>query len=169
MAKKKSHSGQFKKGGGRVGKGGGGGGTTTVVVAAAARPPVKRATRKVTHHKKTRKHHKRHSGSSAGVTIPKIGAAALLLASAAGTNNGPLGATVYDLVQKVPGAKTFGGAATAGLLLGGLHHFTKFGGGLRPYMRAAGIVGVVAAALKLGEAGMQFKWLGDPSPFDADV
>lgn len=169
MAKAKAkHSGQFKKGGGRVG-----GGTTVVVAAApAARAPAKRksAKRSVTHkvhHGKRKKHHRR-GGGDGGMSIIKIGATALALSSIAGTNSGPLGAKVYDLVQKVPGAKTFGGAATAGLVLGGIHKFTRFGGGLRPYMRIAGIVGVIAAGLKVGEAGTSFKWLGGDSPFDME-
>lgn len=168
---KKKHAGMFAKGGGRVGGGSsGGGGTKVVVVAPAAPAPAKRKSAhkggkvaKKTAKKGKRRHH-RVEGS---LSLAKIGGTALALASVAGTNTGPLGAKVYDLVQKIPGAKTFGGAATAGLMIGGVHHFTKFGGKFRPWMRAAGIVGVVAAAIKIGEAGMQFKWLGDPdSPFD---
>lgn len=172
MAKKK-HAGMFKKGGGRVGGGVGvsrGGGSTTVVVAPAPqRAPAKRKAAKhpAKHGKSKKRHGRRHGSSSGGLTAAKIGGTALVLASVAGTNTGPLGAKVYDLVQKVPGAKTFGGAATAGLIVGGVHHFTRFGGRFRPLMRAAGVVGLVLAAAKLGEAGTNFKWLGDAtSPFD---
>ena len=85
----------------------------------------------------------------------------IVLANVAGTNSGPLGSTVYDLVQKIPGSKTFGGAATAGLVLGGIYKYTKIGGRLRPLMACAGLIGLVAVGLKVGEQGTGFKWLGD--------
>ena len=98
------------------------------------------------------------------MTWKKAAIAAVVLSNVAGTNSGLLGAKVYDLVQKIPGAKTFGGAATAGLALGAIEKYAHIGGRLKPYMRAAGLVGVVLAAAKVGEAGTKFAWLGDAGP-----
>jgi hypothetical protein len=162
-----ARKGQFKKGGGRVGgmpsRISGGRGNDVIVVNAPASPrKTKRKSVSVKRKGGGKRKGKRRGGSTArGITLGKVVGSALVLASVAGTNNGPLGSKVYDLVQKVPGAKTFGGAATAGLIAGGLYKFTKFGGRFRPWMAAAGLVGAIAAGLKLGEQGTSFKWLGD--------
>jgi len=165
-----ARKGQFKKGGGRVG-----GATrtrsksrrtTAIVVVPSQRRPTHRRKHAV-HHKA--KHRRRHGGSGGGVTVGKLAGAALVLANVAGTNNGPLGDKVYNLVQKIPGTKTFGGAATAGLVLGGVGKFTGFGGRFRPWLRAAGWVGVIAAFLKLGEQGTAFKWVGDDDVMDVET
>lgn len=169
-----ARKGQFKKGGGRVGMpsriSGGRGNDVIVVNAPAAQRKTKRKASSVKRRGGKRKG-KRRAGATAtrGITLGKVVGSAIVLASAAGTNNGPLGAKVYDLVQKVPGAKTFGGAATAGLIAGGLYKFTKIGGRFRPWMAAAGLVGVIAAGLKLGEQGTSFKWLGDGGDDMMDV
>lgn len=164
-----ARKGQFKKGGGRHG-----GATATkrrrssssraLVVVAPSAPARRQAKRRrsTAHHITAHKPRARRRGGG-GHSLPSIGkvaGAALVLSSVAGTNNGPAGAKIYDLVQKLPGAKTFGGAATAGLYIGGLHRFTRIGGRFRPLMAAAGLVGVVAALLKVGEAGTSFKFLG---------
>jgi hypothetical protein len=161
-----ARKGQFKKGGGRVGGGSSSrkrsrSRATTAIVIAGPRAPARRhRSHAITHHKKGRRRGARRGGHG-GVTPAKLLVSSIVLASAAGTNNGPLGDKIYNLVQKVPGAKTFGGAATAGLLCGGLYKFTKIGGRLRPWLAAAGVVGIVGAALKVGEQGTNFKWLGD--------
>ena len=169
-----ARKGQFKKGGGRVGDGrtrshsrSKSRRTTAIVVV----PPAGRAThrRRRAHHHKATTHRRRHSGGSGGLTIGKIAGTALVLANVAGTNNGPLGDKVYNLVQKIPGTKTFGGAATAGLTLGAIGKFTGFGGRFRPWLRAAGWVGVIAAFLKLGEQGTAFKWVGDDDVMDVEA
>lgn len=157
MAKK----GQFKKGGGRHSGG------AMVVVERVARKQTKRKRRvgigtsasgrsfEVKPKKRRRAH------ASHGISLTKAVGTALVLGNVAGKNNGVLGPTVYDLVQKVPGAKTIGGTAAAGLIIGGVWKFTKIGGRLRPLMACAGLVGAVAAALKLAEVGSDIKWLGD--------
>jgi len=166
-----ARKGQFKKGGGRVG-----GATrtrsksrrtTAIVVVPSQRRPTHRRKHAVHHKAKHRRRH--HGGSGGGVTVGKLAGAALVLANVAGTNNGPLGDKVYNLVQKIPGTKTFGGAATAGLVLGGVGKFTGFGGRFRPWLRAAGWVGVIAAFLKLGEQGTAFKWVGDDDVMDVET
>jgi len=171
-----ARKGQFKKGGGRVGDGrtrshsrSKSRRTTAIVVV----PPAGRAThrrRRATHpHHKATTHRRRRGSGSGGVTVAKLAGTALVLANVAGTNSGPLGSKVYDLVQKIPGTKTFGGAATAGLTLGAIGKFTGFGGRLRPWLRAAGWVGVIAAFLKLGEQGTAFKWVGDDDVMDVEA
>src|SRR4029079_10606178 len=111
----------------------------------------------------------RRAWGRGGVTIPKLVGTTLVLANVCGTNNGPLGDKVYNLVQKIPGAKTFGGAATAGLAAGAIYKFTRMGGRFRPYLACAGLIGVIGAALKIGEQGTAFKWLGDTNDQVMDV
>lgn len=165
-----ARKGQFKKGGGRHGGGStrtrkrSSGSTSLVVV--APRAPARRHTSHPAkrHHKGRRKG--RRGGGHGGVTIPKLVGTGLVLANVCGTNNGPLGDKVYNLVQKIPGAKTFGGAATAGLTAGAIYKFTRFGGRFRPYLACAGLIGVIGAILKVGEQGTAFKWLGEDEVMD---
>ena len=96
------------------------------------------------------------------MSLGKVVATGLVLGSACETNNGPLGPTIYNVIQKIPGAKTFGGAATAGMALGALHEFTSIGGPtVRPFLKIAGILGLGLAAIKVGITGQAFKWVGD--------
>lgn len=168
-----ARKGQFKKGGGRVGDGrtrtssrSKSRRTTAIVVVPSQRRPTHRR-RHAVHHKA--KHRRRSGGGGGGVSVGKLAGAALVLANVAGTNNGPLGDKVYNLVQKIPGAKTFGGAAVGGLAIGAVGKFTGIGGRFRPWMRAAGIVGIIAAFLKLGEQGTAFKWIGDDDVMDVET
>lgn len=163
MAKRNS-KGRFVKSGGGHRRSGGrrrSAGTTAIVLA-TPRAPARRASAAPAHrHKKhhgRRGHRRHHSG---GVTIAKLVGAGVVLGSLAETNTGPAGDKVYNLVQKLPGAKTFGGAVTAGLYLGALGKWTRLGRGRwGAWMRAAGAIGVVGAALKVGAAGTKFQWLG---------
>lgn len=164
-----ARKGQFKKGGGRHGDGGTtrsrskGRKSTAIVVVPTAVPVRRRASspvrHHVAHHVPQRKGKRRHHHS--GVTLGKVAGTAIVLANVAGSNSGPLGATVYDWVQKIPGAKTFGGTAVAGAALGLLSKTRLGRGKAGPWLKAAGLVGVIAAAIKVGEAGTSFKWLGD--------
>lgn len=170
-----ARKGQFKKGGGRHGGGSSksrkrSSGSTAIVVVPSRAPARRHSSGHPARRHKGRKH-RRHSGHGGrgGITIPKLAGTALILANVAGTNNGPLGDKVYNLVQKIPGAKTFGGAATAGLTAGAIYKFTRFGGRFRPYLACAGLVGVVGALLKIGEQGTAFKWLGDVTDQVMDV
>ena len=104
---------------------------------------------------------KRRHHHHAGVTMGKIILAGVVLGSVAETNNGPAGATVYNMVQKLPGIKTFGGAVTTGLYLGALGKYTRFGRGRAgAWLRAAGVIGLAGAALKIGAQGTKFQWRG---------
>lgn len=161
----RNSKGRFVKGGGRKTskRRRSGGGTTAIVVrdtVSVSRPQRRAAARPAAHHKGKRRGHRRgqHHG---GVTIAKLLATGVLLGSAAETNTGPAGDRVYNLVQKLPGAKTFGGAVTAGLYAGALGKYTRLGRGrFGGWLRAAGVIGVVGAALKIGAQGTKFQWLG---------
>lgn len=159
---KRNSKGRFVKGGGakRSSTKRRRSGSTAIVVrdtvSVAARPAAAVAHRG--HRGGGKRHHRRgHSG----VTIAKVLAAGIVLGSAAETNTGPAGATVYNVVQKLPGVKTFGGAVTAGLYLGALGKYTRIGRGrMGGWLRAAGVIGLAGAALKIGAQGTKFQWLG---------
>jgi hypothetical protein len=132
---------------------------TVSVSAPQRRSPAKRRVVAVKAHRGSKRHH--HHGHR-GITPLKLVGTALVLGSAAETNTGPLGPSLYNLVQKLPGTKTFGGAVTAGLYLGGtaLAFKSLARSKLGPWLKAAGVVGIVGAGLKIGAAGTKFQWLG---------
>jgi hypothetical protein len=177
-----ARAGQFKPGGGRYKSttatktrsprppatrrrqlGAGSGGGAMVVVRETVAAPRRRRPA-ATHHAKAHKKRggRRRSARGVHVSLPKLAATAVVLGNVAGKADGVLGGTVYNLVQKLPGTKTFGGAETVGLYCAAIHEFTGFGGRFRPWLKLAGFVGVIGAGLKLGNAGTNFKWLGDP-------
>jgi hypothetical protein len=134
-----------------------------VVVRETIAPRARPRARRAAHHHvaaATKKRAARRRGGGGDVSLIKIAATAVVLGNVVGKKDGVAGGAVYDLVQKLPGAKTFGGAEAVGLYCAGLHHFTTWGGKLRPWIKAAGYLGVAAAFLKLGNAGTAFKWLG---------
>lgn len=179
-----ARKGQFKKGGGRVGGG------ALVKYRAPARPKARRrkAARRAApsagRYSRPRSEHvdvisvsaprrssKRRSsgrrGGHHGVTFGKLLGTGIVLANTCEVNNGLLGDKIYNVVQKIPGAKTLGGAATAGLALGAIGKYTGIGGPrLRPWLLTAGVVGIVLSALKVGSAGTNFKWLGEADTED---
>lgn len=161
---KRNAKGRFVKsgGGGTRGKRSRSGGGALVIreQIAVSAPRSRSVARRAPAHKPKAKHHRRrhHHG---GVTPMKIGISALVLGSAAETNNGPLGPTLYNVVQKLPGTKTFGGAVTTGLYAGGIGlAFGKRLGRLGPWCKAAGVVGLVGGLLRIGAQGTKFQWLG---------
>lgn len=169
-----ARKGQFKKGGGRVGDGRSGGGkqsrarkTAQIVHVKRSVPAVRHST---VHHvaaaaPRPRGGRRRHrSDIGTGTVI----ATALIMGNTLGTNNGILGDKLYNLAQKIPGAKTFGNVAVTGAVAGALYKWTDIGKGsiIKPILGAMGIVGAVAGALKFGEAGTSFKWLGGDSRGD---
>lgn len=158
-----ARKGQFKKGGGRVGH------ATSVVHRPRTRTITRTKTKYVTRRAKVHRVHRRgrrRSSGGAGVNLTKIGIAAVALGALAGDNSTIAPAAVKDFVGKIPGQKTFGGPAILGMGLGAVGHFTSFGGRFRPWMKAAGIVGVVLAAIKLGSENTAFKFLGDTDDDD---
>src|SRR4029077_7170494 len=162
----RNSKGRFVKSGGRKTTKRRSRGTTAIVVrdtVSVASRPRRAVPRPAAHHKGKKRGHRRghHHG---GVTIAKLLATGVVLGSAAETNTGPAGDRVYNLVQKLPGVKTFGGAVTAGLYAGAIGKYTRLGRGrFGGWLRAAGVIGVVGAALKIGAQGTKFQWLGEES------
>jgi len=158
-----ARKGQFKKGGGRVG-------SATRSRPRKSRALVRHRTHTVTRYR-TRSPARRgrrrstRGGGSGGVTAAKIAITAGVLGAVVGSQNMSI-APVKTFVEKIPGAKTFGNVAVAGLALGAIGHFTHFGGRFRPWLRAAGAVGIVAAAIKLGTDNSGFKFVGDDDDLD---
>ncbi|SRR5258706_11574935 len=131
---------------GRFTKGGGGKTRTRTVT------KTKYRTRKAPrHHRRGRRGH--HHGAA---SLGKIAIAAAGLAYLTGAK-GPK--SVSESVAKLPGAKTFGNAATLGLALLAVDRFVK----KNAWLRAAGIAGLVLGATQVGNQGADFKWLGDGS------
>jgi hypothetical protein len=157
----KRHKGMFKKGGGRVGdrsghrsKGRGRAKSRTVVVR-------ENITVRTAGGRKGKGHkgHRRHRGSGGGgVTLKHAAIAGLGLAFLAGPAT-PI-AQVKELAEKIPGSKTFGPPAVLGLLALAIDRFVH----KNKWLRAAGYVGVVSAALAVGNKGKDFQFVGDPQP-----
>ena len=159
-----SRKGQFKKGGGRVGH------STAMTHRPRTRTITKTRTRTITRRAKPQRAHRRgrRSSSGAGLNVMKVGITAIALGALAGDNSTIAPAALRDFVAKIPGQKTFGGPAILGLSLGAVGHFTSFGGRFRPWLKAAGIVGVVLAGIKVGSENTAFKFVGEDDD-DGDV
>lgn len=144
---------------------GGGGGRSKALVRTRTRTVTKYKTRRapVRH---VRRRARRGGRGGAGVTVGKLAIAGLALGALVGDNSTIAPAQAKAFVQKIPGAKTFGNVAIAGAALGAIGHFTSFGGRFRPWLKAAGYIGVAAAAIKLGTDNTGFKFVGDD---DLDV
>lgn len=114
-------------------------------------------------HRKHRRGRRRHHAG--GVNLTKIALAGLGLAFLTGAKS-PIQAIPTN-IAKIPGAKTFGNAATGGLICLGIDRFVK----RSPWLRAAGIVGVVLGATGIGDKGTDFKWVGDETgdEFTGDI
>lgn len=159
MAKHRARNskGRFVKGGHSRSSGG----TTAIVVAPARAPARRRSHSKPV--KKTGRRRRNYGGGSSGVTMGKVigaGVGLALLTSDTGLMK-ETGKSIRDALDKVPGSKTFGRVAVAGLGLGALGKWVVKGGRARPWLLAAGVVGLAVAAVKLGDQNSEFKWLGD--------
>lgn len=158
-----ARKGQFKKGGGRVGH-------------ASHHGKHKAKTRYVTK-TKTRtvhvkaKHHRRRSHGGGGVGLKHLAIAGGALAFLTGAAS-PI-AAIKDNANKLPGAKTFGATAVAGVALLAIDKFVK----PNKWLRAAGYAGIVIAAATVGNKGSSFSFVGDApqlrgaddGSFDGDV
>lgn len=157
----RNSKGRFVKGGHKTSRGRSGG--TTAIVVAAPRAVARRRSSP----KPAKRHTKRRrsGGGGGGVTMGKLIGAGIglsLLTSESGVmKDNSLGKTVRETLDKVPGTKTLGRVAVAGLGLGAIGKWVVKGGRVRPWLLAAGAVGIVAAAIKVGEQNSDFKWLGD--------
>lgn len=102
------------------------------------------------------KHHrKRHHKGGGGMNLTHLAIAGAGLAFLAGPSS-PIKA-IPENIAKLPGAKTFGNAATAGLACLAIDRFVK----RNRWLRAAGVIGVALGAVQLGTQGTNFKWVGD--------
>ncbi len=113
--------------------------------------------------KSKRKSHRKHRGGG-GMNLTHLALAGAGLAFLTGASS-PIQAIPTN-VAKIPGAKTFGNPAMAGLVCLGVDRFVK----RNKWLRAAGVIGVVLGAVQVGTQGTSFKWLGDPADdFVAEV
>ena len=112
----------------------------------------------IVHRRRTHRVHRRGSrrrgGGFGSIPIIPVALSAAGLAYLTGAQ-GPK--QVRDMAMKIPGAKTFGPLAVAGGACLVVDRFVK----RNKWLRLAGIVGVAAAAMKVGEQGASFKWVGD--------
>jgi hypothetical protein len=81
----------------------------------------------------------------------------LLVAGVALGYVGRAGGMAAGIASKVPGNKTFGGPAALGIACFAIDKWVK----PNPWLRAAGVIGIAAAALKVGEQNTAFQWVGD--------
>jgi hypothetical protein len=112
---------------------------------------VKTKTRRVTVKAK-----RRRARGGGGGAVPLLPLA--VIAGGLAYLTGPQGPKfVTQNLAKVPGVKTFGAAAVAGVGCLAIDRFVK----PNRYLRIAGYVGIVLAAMQVGTKGTGFKWLGD--------
>jgi hypothetical protein len=114
---------------------------------------------KATHKRRRRS----HAGGGGGMKLTHLAIAGAGLAYLTSASS-PL-QFIPQNVAKIPGAKTFGNAATAGLVCLGIDRFVK----KNRWLRAAGVIGVVLGAVQLGTKGKDFKWVGDADGYSGDV
>lgn len=146
MAKHRSRtkSGRFTKGGSSK---------------AMVRYRTKHITKYRTRHAATRPRRRRSGKHSGALSLTKLGIAAVGIGWLTSAQSSPAVKVRDFFATTIPGGKTFGPAAMLGGTALVIDRFVY----KSPWLRAAGIVGVVAAALKLGEQNTGFKFLGDVS------
>jgi hypothetical protein len=116
----------------------------------------------VTHRRRSHsavRHRRRGRGRGGRINLMHLAIAGAGLAYLTGAS-GP--AFVKTNLAKVPGTKTFGPVMTGGIACLAIDRFVK----PNKWLRLAGAVGVVAGAMKLGDQGANFKWLGDDDMMD---
>lgn len=104
---------------------------------------------------KRRRGHRRHRGHGGGVGLKHLAIAGAGLAFLTGAGS-PIQAIPTN-IAKLPGAKTFGGPAVAGLACLAVDRFFH----RNKWLRAAGWIGVGLAAVQVGTKGKDFAWVGD--------
>lgn len=159
---KRNSKGQFVKGGGkrkaRRSRSSGGG----ALVVVGSRAPTRTRTRTVVVKRKARR---RSGGKSGGGIKPlHLALAAAGVAFLAGPRT-PV-KKVPELMNKVPGAKTFGPEAVLGVACLAANKWVK----PNKWLKLAGYAGIVAAAMKVGQQGTDFKYVGDvDEDYDIDA
>lgn len=152
---------------GRFVKGGGGGGSGGALVLVRSAPPARR--RRASAPRKHRVTRRRRSSARGGAfSVAKLALAGAGLAALVHENS-PLASKmpmVRDAIAKVPGAKTFGNTAVAGVACLAIDKWVK----PNKWLRLAGYVGIASAAIKLGAENTGFKFVGDEDgDYIADV
>lgn len=146
-----ARKGQFKKGGGRVGSSSRRRSSTAI----ATRPRATPARRSRPRPAAPARRRRRGGGHGGGVKLGHLAIASAALAYVTGQST-PI-AFVRDNAMKIPGAKTFGAPAALGVACLAVDRFVK----PNKWLKLFGTAGVVLAAVKLGDQGTGFKWLGD--------
>lgn len=132
---------------------------------------VRRKSSSVTHRRGYGRRRRRSGGGGTGVTLAKVIAAGVVVGYvfADGAPADSMRAKARSFfANDIPGGKTFGPAATVGAAALLVDRFLY----RNPWVRGLGYLGVGLAAVKLGQQGTDFKWLGegdDGDNFVADV
>lgn len=114
----------------------------------------------VVHQVEKRRTRRKHTTPQ--VAMEHVAITGLILGAVAGTKATPvIGDTLYNMAQKVPGAKTFGGPAAVGGVIWGASALLKVRGKARTWANAAGLVALGLVAVKVGQEQTGLKWLGD--------
>lgn len=161
-----ARKGQFKKGGGRVGDGRSRrrrrrSSPSTKAITVRERITIA-GPRRRSHGRGRRRH------GSGGVKLGHLALATLGLAFVTSPQNNAVSKKVNEVIGKVPGSKTFGTTAIAGL---GALAASKWGPGKlkgNKWLKALGYAGIVLTAAQVGNQGTDFKWLGDEEGFDLE-
>lgn len=158
MAKKKRSTAhltkyQFQKGGGTA---------ATKTKKRKHHPAVQHHTRTVYVQPK-RKSHGRRKSAGGGMKLLHLAVAAGVLGYVTSSNHGV--AFIKDNAAKLPGAATFGVPAAIGAVALGVDKFVK----PNKWLKLIGAAGIVVAAMKVGDAGTDFKFIGEPDgSYDMD-
>jgi len=85
-----------------------------------------------------------------------IATAGLAFVTKAGATSG-FQKSINDVVEKIPGTKTFGATAMLGVIALAVDRFVK----PNKWLKLLGTAGVVLAAAQIGQKGSDFKFLGE--------
>lgn len=142
---------------------GGGGGHSKALVRHHTRTITKYRTKAP---KKAHRRRGRGGGGAHGITLGKVIVGGLGVGFLLGAKT-PAPEVKKFFADTIPGGKTFGPEATFGAIALGVDHFVW----KNPWVRAAGLIGIGIAAIKLGNDRGDFKFLGAPDgeEFVADV
>lgn len=103
------------------------------------------------------KHRRRGRRSSAAspTNLLKLGMAGAAIGYAVKGNL--FGSGAVDMLDRIPGTKTFGRPAAVAALAWGINRYVK----PHPWLRLVTAAGVVITAFKIGDAGFKVDWVGD--------
>lgn len=124
---------------------------------------VRQSTRTVYRSAPKRKTYRRRRHGGGGIRLTHLALASAGLAFVTGQSS-PI-AAIRDNAAKIPGAKTFGPAAAVGVACLAVDRFVK----PNKWLKLLGTAGVVLAAVRFGEQGTAFKWVGDGDDVGYDL